>query len=286
MDSPHGSPRRKGSVNKSGTNSCVVKKMNMAEYCTGGKIHGVDMTPSNTLIKVLYSQKAKERFDAEIAAANILAQIDPRQEDYLYALGGCHVGLNKALNEKCEIDQPELYLLEIQDGGESLATADIEFTEKEAEEILNKIVHKLQKLHSHQIIHGDFHGGNIVIDTHRNIKFIDFADLQHIEDKERFKLEKHRDLHRFSTILSAIGAKTVEGNYRTALIKTGYGFSRIKPYSIDQVLNKLNENMEGSSSESPKKKPRRHRSPSPMDLANDSPPRRKPLDLRGRVLDF
>lgn len=269
------SPKRR-QINTSGTNSCVIYNSKLAEYCKGTRIIEIDHT--NTLVKTLYNAKAKERYDAEIAAARILKAIDGEQKDFLYVVAGCEFDLTAALQKKCKIEhQQKVYMLEMQDGGESLETADIQFTEKDAKKVVDTISDKLGKLHTHHIVHGDFHGGNIVIDKHKHIRFIDFADLKKYSEED-FNYHKHIDFHRFSSILSAIGSKTVEGRYRTALIKTGFQCARLKSYSIDQILNKLHKNYENPSPSPPKKHRRHHEhssSPKRRRMPNFSPPKFK-----------
>lgn len=272
---------KKRQINTSGTNSCVIYNSNLAEYCTGTRIIPIHHT--NTLVKTLYNSKAKERYDAEIAAARILAGIDRKQEDFLYVIAGCEFDLTAALQMKCKIQneiktEEKVYMLEMQDGGESLETADIEFTEEEAKKVVDTISDKLGKLHTHHIVHGDFHGGNVVIDKHKHIRFIDFAGLKQYT-KEDFDSYNHKniDLHRFSTILDAIYQKTVESPYKNALNKTAKDINRVKPGSINGILFKLHENLEIEENKSPSPKHKKGRrtpnfSPPKFNLDQDPDP--------------
>jgi len=285
------------SVNKSGTNSCILLEPDVDEfkkYCKGGSIDGI-VLPHNTLkiIKTIYSHNddnskaytEEELYNEfknyttsgtvipprisyllEILAAKKLVTIDPKQEHFLYALGGCELSMHndteniKSLDEKCDYKDKntrttlpnKVYLLEMQKGGLSLIDKRQKvFTDDESKMILNKIIEILEILHTNKITHGDLQGGNILIDYDENnklrVKFIDFSHtIKHDDDHlEYFKQKLDFDIKSLYNLCVALGSKTIEGAYRQALISVGGTLHNNNPPTISiattQDRNTLND---------------------------------------------
>jgi len=307
-----GSPVKEGNMIRSGTGSCILLEppMSKSEYCEnceieGGEVNGVRIPPnSKKIIKILYKDIIKdgititkqEIFKAEIAAANILVQIDPTQEYFYYVIGGCKISIHETiekLDRECKYRVPmpdDIYLLEMQNGSTNGGTNLIDMFPRSGEkiiEIINKIIDIFNFLHLSEIgpiAHGDAHPYNVLIDNDNNIHFIDFTTLQKKGDRN-FTGALNLDYDYFIAIIRVLSNKIIESDdsiYKKAL-NDSLRIRNVPKVKPPNFINNFKQTLDGYLNKS--KRPRSasdalgsssHRSPTrrrPLTAAVKSPPR-------------
>lgn len=216
----------------------------------------------------------------EIAQASLLTHLDPHQQYFVYPVATYTMEGNRALLEsldrhnrvpgkKFDVDAAKIYVDVMPYGGKSLyaltENADTRLTVHQATTAINNLVEGLAVLHRNDMIHGDVHEHNVVIDLAANggisARWIDFSEVKGVDPESMMRMQT--DVKRLIRMIKMIvglvsGSREDSEQLNTMAYEIGRGSAPMTAMGLQSVINELMKpiNKRSRSSSSSKSKSR------------------------------
>lgn len=213
----------------------------------------------------------------DLTQASYLTVIDPQQKFFVYPVATYTMPGNKQYLEQLDlqnpvpgkrfdVNAPNIYVDVIPNAGRSLhalAEDETELTPRQAIAAIKNLVNGMAVLHGKNIIHGDIHEHNVVIDISSDDKicarWIDFSEMKTIPDEDMLKMQT--DVKRLIRIVKMI-AGMVPGTHEaldTMSYELGKGSAPMSAVSLQSMIDSyLKKRSRASSSRSRSSSSRGH----------------------------
>lgn len=152
--------------------------------------------------------------------ANILATLDPTQQFFVYPIASFGLDGNRSFLERLDqqnkvphkrfnIEASRVYVDVMPFAGESLYKLDeeeVKLTARQGRSAILNLAKGISLLHSHNMVHGDVHAHNVVLDIKGDAilaRWIDFNEMKPIADTSHY-LEFQKEAKRVSGMIRMI----------------------------------------------------------------------------------
>lgn len=195
----------------------------------------------------------------EIAQASFLTHLDPHQQYFVYAVATYTMKGDRELLEsldrqnrvpgkKFDVDAAKIYVDIMPYGGRSLyaltENSDTKLTVHQAATAINNLVEGLAVLHRNDMIHGDVHEHNVVIDVAPNgaisARWIDFSEVKGVDPENMMRMQT--DVKRLIRVIKMIvglvsGSRENSEQLDNMAYEIGRGSAPMTAMGLQSVIN-------------------------------------------------